>query len=45
MSQELAQGMSGAPIVDAQNRVIGIVHKGGPDKVRQLAIAIDVLKK
>lgn len=45
VSQELAQGMSGGPIVDAYDRVVGIVHKGGPDEARQLAIAIGVLQK
>lgn len=45
VSQELAQGMSGGPIVDAHDGVIGIVHKGGPDEGRQLAIAIGVLKQ
>lgn len=44
VSQELAQGMSGGPIVDAHNGVVGIVHKGGPEEARQLAIAIGVLQ-
>ncbi|WP_342658272.1 reverse transcriptase domain-containing protein [Sphingomonas sp. NY01] len=44
VSQELAQGMSGGPIVDAYDRVVGIVHKGGPDEARQLAIAIGVVQ-
>lgn len=45
VSQELAQGMSGGPIVDADDGVVGIVHKGGPEEARQLAIAISVLQK
>lgn len=45
VGQELAQGMSGGPIVNAQNAVVGIIHKGGPDEARQLAIAINVLQK
>lgn len=45
VSQELAQGMSGGPIVDGHDGVVGIVHKGGPEEARQLAIAIGVLQK
>ncbi len=45
VSQELAPGMSGGPIVDAQNSVVGIIHKGGPKEARQLAVSIDELKK
>jgi len=45
VSQELAQGMSGGPIVDAHDAVVGIVHKGGPEEARQLSIAIGVLQK
>ena len=44
VSQELAQGMSGGPIVDANNGIVGIVHKGGPEEARQLAIAIGVFR-
>lgn len=45
VSQELAQGMSGGPIVDAHDGVVGIIHKGGPEEARQLAISIGVLQK
>lgn len=45
VSQELAQGMSGGPIVDRDHHVIGVVHKGGPNEARQLAIAISELQK
>ncbi|WP_198355224.1 trypsin-like peptidase domain-containing protein [Sphingomonas sp. MA1305] len=45
VSQELAQGMSGGPILDAHGAVVGIVHKGGPEEARQLAIEIGVLLK
>lgn len=45
VSQELAQGMSGGPILDGHNEVVGIVHKGGPHEARQLAVAIEVLQK
>ncbi|MBP8232853.1 MAG: trypsin-like peptidase domain-containing protein [Rhizorhabdus sp.] len=44
VSQELAQGMSGGPVVDAQDCVVGIVHKGGPEEARQLAVAISALQ-
>lgn len=29
VTQELAQGMSGGPILDAHGEVIGVIHKGG----------------
>ncbi len=45
VSQELAQGMSGGAIVNSQDQVVGIVHRGGPQEARQIAIAIDVLQK
>lgn len=45
VNQELWPGMSGGPIVNAQNAVVGLIHKGGPKEPRQLAIAIDVLQK
>lgn len=44
VTQELAQGMSGGPILDANGEVIGIIHKGGPHEGRQLAIQIGVLQ-
>lgn len=43
VTQELAQGMSGGPILNASGEVIGVIHKGGPSEGRQLAIHIDVL--
>nr|WP_039857121.1 serine protease [Novosphingobium pentaromativorans] len=43
VSQELAQGISGGPIVDGHDGVVGIVHKGGSKEARQLAISIGVL--
>jgi len=45
VTQELAQGMSGGPILDAHGEVIGVIHKGGPNEGRQLAIHIGVLQK
>ncbi|TVR95314.1 MAG: hypothetical protein EA406_14395 [Rhodospirillales bacterium] len=44
VDQELAPGMSGGPILDARGDVIGIVHKGGPDEGRQLAVHLDELQ-
>lgn len=45
VTQELAQGMSGGPILDAYGDLIGVIHKGGPNEGRQLAIHIGVLEK
>lgn len=45
VTQELAQGMSGGPILDAHGEVVGIIHKGGPNEGRQLAIHLKVLQK
>jgi hypothetical protein len=36
--------MSGGPILDASNEVVGVIHKGGPDEGRQLAIHLSVLQ-
>ncbi|MCW1841498.1 reverse transcriptase domain-containing protein [Prosthecomicrobium hirschii] len=44
VTQELAQGMSGGPILDLNGEVIGIAHKGGPHEGRQLAIHIRELQ-
>lgn len=45
VDQELSQGMSGGPVVDADGYVVGIVHKGGPDEARQVAIDVRELIK
>lgn len=45
VDQELSQGMSGGPVVNADGYVVGIVHKGGPDEARQVAIDIRELLK
>lgn len=45
VSQELAQGMSGGPVMNAHDQVVGIIHKGGPQEARQIAIAIEVLEQ
>ena len=44
VTQKLAQGMSGGPILDANDAVAGIIYKGGPDEGRDFAIHIEVLK-
>jgi RNA-directed DNA polymerase len=44
VTQQLMQGMSGGPILNASGEVVGIVHKGGPDEGRQLAISLSELE-
>lgn len=44
VTQELTQGMSGGPIIDAHGGVVGIIHKGGPAEGRQLAIHLSVVR-
>lgn len=43
VTQKLTQGMSGGPIINQHNEVIGITHKGGPDEGRDLAVKINEL--
>lgn len=43
VTQKLAKGMSGGPLLDGKNGVAGIIHKGGHDEDRDFAIHIDVL--
>jgi S1-C subfamily serine protease len=43
VTQQLAQGMSGGPILNAAGEVVGIIHKGGPGEGRQLAIRLSEL--
>lgn len=38
VSQQLAQGMSGGPIVDKTGRVVGVIRSGGPLEGRQFAV-------
>ncbi|NTJ65886.1 hypothetical protein G6M50_16490 [Agrobacterium rhizogenes] len=45
VSQKLAQGMSGGPILDDDGLVAGIIHKGGPEEARDFGVHIQVLKK
>ncbi|MDB5596855.1 MAG: hypothetical protein JWM36_3816 [Hyphomicrobiales bacterium] len=44
VTQQLTPGMSGGPILNAEGEVVGIVHKGGPEGGRQLAIRLSELK-
>jgi len=44
VTQQLTQGMSGGPVVNVTGEVVGIIHKGGPDEGRQLAINISELE-
>ncbi len=43
VTQKLAQGMSGGPLLDDTNRVAGVIHKGGPHEARDFAISTEVL--
>ena len=44
VTQKLAQGMSGGPLLDASGAVVGVIHKGGPEEGRDFAIHIRVLE-
>ncbi len=43
VTQKLTQGMSGGPLLDSNNKVVGVVHKGGPGEGRDFAIHIEEL--
>lgn len=43
VTQKLAQGMSGGPLLDANDGVAGIIHKGGPSEGRDFAVHISEL--
>lgn len=43
VSQKLTPGMSGGPLLDSADGVIGIIHKGGPGEGRDFAVSIDAL--
>lgn len=45
VTQKIAQGMSGGPLLDANHNVIGINHKGGPEMARDFAVHVDELTK
>ena len=44
VTQKLTQGMSGGPLLDANDAVAGIIHKGGPNEGRDFAVHIKVLE-
>lgn len=44
VTQKLTQGMSGGPLLDANDAVAGIIHKGGPTEGRDFAVHIQVLE-
>jgi S1-C subfamily serine protease len=44
VTQMLTQGMSGGPILDTNDWVVGIIHKGGPEEGRNFAIHIEELR-
>jgi RNA-directed DNA polymerase len=43
VTQKLSQGMSGGPLLDSNNAVTGVVHKGGPREERDLAVNIEMV--
>jgi RNA-directed DNA polymerase len=43
VQQMLTQGMSGGPLLNVNDQVVGVVHKGGHEHGRQLAIDVAVL--
>ncbi|MDR3572192.1 MAG: reverse transcriptase domain-containing protein [Candidatus Pacebacteria bacterium] len=45
VTQTLAPGMSGGPIIDSDHAVVGVIHKGGPEESRNFAIHIKVLNE
>ena len=44
VTQKLTQGMSGGPLLDANDAVAGKIHKGGPEEGRDFAVDIRVLE-
>ncbi|TIS45054.1 MAG: trypsin-like serine protease [Mesorhizobium sp.] len=43
VTQKLSQGMSGGPLLNGDNTVVGVIHKGGPGEARDFAIHIEML--
>lgn len=43
VTQTLGQGMSGGPVLDNDNGVVGVIHRGGPDEWRNFAVALKML--
>jgi RNA-directed DNA polymerase len=45
VAQKLAPGMSGGPLLDSENTVVGVIHKGGSEVERDFAIRIEMLNE
>ncbi|MEA5502080.1 reverse transcriptase domain-containing protein [Halotia wernerae UHCC 0503] len=45
VTQRLSPGMSGGPLLDIENRVVGVIHKGGALEERDLATYINEIDK
>jgi len=45
VTQKLSQGMSGGPLLDNKDAVVGVVHRGGPDEGRDFAVDIAMIDK
>ena len=43
VTQTLGQGMSGGPVLDGDNGLVGVIHRGGPDEWRNFAVALKML--
>ncbi|MBO4170593.1 trypsin-like peptidase domain-containing protein [Cereibacter azotoformans] len=43
LSFKIGQGMSGGPIMDRMERVVGVVHKGGPLELRDYAVTLNAV--
>jgi S1-C subfamily serine protease len=44
VAQKLTPGISGGPLLDANDAVAGIIHKGGPAEGRDFAVHIKMLE-
>jgi hypothetical protein len=44
VTQKLTPGISGGPLLDANDAVAGIIHKGGPAEGRDFAVHIKMLE-
>lgn len=43
VTQKLSQGMSGGPLLNSDNAVVGIIHRGGPSEGRDFAVHIEMM--
>ena len=43
VTQKLSQGMSGGPLLDGKDAVVGVVHKGGQDEGRDFAVEVALI--